>query len=228
MNESLAEKDESLSRVEQVYRTIRECILSNQYPPSYQALEPEIARQLGVSRTPVREALIRLEAEKLIELIPRRGMRVLPLAPNDYEEISRVLIAFELMALELLVDKNPGKDVLAPMEDALLEMDESLQRDNLDEWSEAEEKYFRLLIILCGNGALAQLVDNLRARTHRSRMVTLKMRPKPYSSNEANRKVFEAILMGHKEKALEVHKEHRNAVLHTIMELLERYRLPHL
>jgi DNA-binding GntR family transcriptional regulator len=71
------------SRVNDAYVQIKAEILSNRLPPGFQAPEPEVALRLGMSRTPVREALIRLEADGLVELIPRRGVRVLPLRAED-------------------------------------------------------------------------------------------------------------------------------------------------
>ena len=98
---------EGISRVEWVYRTLKQSILTNEFYPGYQALEPELAKNLGVSRTPVREALIRLENERLIELIPRRGMRVIPLVPEDMREIYQLLTSLEVTAVEILARKRP-------------------------------------------------------------------------------------------------------------------------
>jgi DNA-binding GntR family transcriptional regulator len=228
MNDSLVENDVGLSRVEKVYRTIRNNILSNQYPPGHQVLEPELAKQLGVSRTPVREALIRLEAEKLIELIPRRGMRVLPLVPTDYLQLSQAITALEGMALELLVNKKPGKDVLRPMDDALNEMDIALRTDDLVSWSEADEKFHRILSSVCGNSKLLGMLEMLRAQTCRARLILLKLRPSLENSNKAQRELYEAIVQGDAEQAMEIYHQHRRSVVKTSMELLERYSLPHL
>src|SRR5882757_2651772 len=68
------------SLVDRAYREIRRRILDNEYPPAHQVLEHELAAELGMSRTPVREALIRLKNEKFIQIIPRHGMRVVPLS----------------------------------------------------------------------------------------------------------------------------------------------------
>lgn len=228
MNDSLVENDVGLSRVEKVYRTIRNNILSNQYPPGYQVLEPELAKQLGVSRTPVREALIRLEAEKLIELIPRRGMRVLPLVPTDYLQLCQAITALEGMALELLVNKKPGKDVLRPMDDALNEMDLALRTNDLVSWSEADEKFHRILSGVCGNSKLPGMLEMLRAQTHRARLILLKLRPSLENSNKAQRELYEAIVQGDTELAMEIYIQHRRTVVKVSMELLERYSLPHL
>ena len=70
------------SLVDQAYREIKQRLMGNLYPPNLQILEQDLAVQLGMSRTPVREALIRLEREGLVEIIPRRGMRVVPISPG--------------------------------------------------------------------------------------------------------------------------------------------------
>lgn len=232
MNESAIEIETQvetpLSRVELVYRKLRDSIITNQFPPGYQALEPEIAKNLGVSRTPVREALIRLEAENLIQLVPRRGMRVLPLVPEDIKEINEILTGLECMAVELFAKQNPGHDVLEPMETALDEMDTALRNSDLDAWAEADEKFHRLLLALAGNQRLATMAENVRAQSQRSRKITLKLRPSPESSNQAYRQVLKAVATGDAEKAKSLHYQHRVEMSQMLVELLEKYQLPHL
>lgn len=228
MNESATEVETSLSRVELVYRKLRDSIITNQFPPGYQALEPEIAKNLGVSRTPVREALIRLEAENLIQLVPRRGMRVLPLVPGDIKEINEILTGLECMAVELLAKQNPGHDVLEPMESALEEMDSAIRTSDMEAWSEADEKFHRLLLALAGNQRLASMAENVRAQSQRSRKITLKLRPSPESSNQAYRKVLHAIAAGDADMAKSLHYQHCVEQSQMLIELLEKYQLPHL
>ncbi|ACR14808.1 GntR family transcriptional regulator [Teredinibacter turnerae] len=228
MSEIYEAEGSGLSRVELAYRQLKTNILSNEYPPGFQALEPEIAKKLGVSRTPVREALIRLEAEKLIELIPRRGMRVLPLVPDDIIEINQVLTGLECLAVELLAKKSCGSDVLRPMTDAVQEMELALENDAIEDWAKAEEKFHRLLISLAGNKRLSMLVENVRAQAYRARIITLKLRPKPFSSTSAYRDVFEFIARGDWQAAKSRHYDHRIEIGNILTEVLDRYQLPHL
>ncbi|TVZ37714.1 DNA-binding GntR family transcriptional regulator [Alteromonadaceae bacterium 2753L.S.0a.02] len=228
MGETYETDGSGLSRVELAYRQLKNNILTNEYPPGFQALEPEIAKMLGVSRTPVREALIRLEAEKLIELIPRRGMRVLPLVPEDIIEINQVLTGLECTAVELLAKKHCGPDVLQPMADAVQEMELSLEQDTMDGWAKAEEKFHRFLIGLAGNKRLTTLVENVRAQAYRARIITLKLRPKPSSSTAAYREVYELVASGEWLAAKQRHYEHRLEIGDILTEVLQRYQLPHL
>lgn len=228
MNNSVADHDTGISLVEQVYRKIKNSILSNEYSPGYQALEPEIAKDLGVSRTPVREALIRLEAEKLIELIPRRGMRVLPLLPTDIIEINNVLTGLELTAVEALASRKPSKDVLQPMLSALDEMDAAIVEGNLSVWADADDTFHRLLVALSGNRRLAGLLDTVRAQVSRARKITLKLRNNLRNSNVAHRALYEQLLAGDVEEAKAVHYAHRKNVTEEITRILDTYQFPHL
>lgn len=228
MSETFQTEVSGLSRVELAYRQLKNNILSNEFPPGFQALEPEIAKKLGVSRTPVREALIRLEAEKLIELIPRRGMRVLPLVPDDIIEINQVLMGLECTAVELLAKKQCGLDVLRPMVDSIEEMEASVNKETIDDWARAEEKYHRLLVNLSGNKRLAVLVENVRAQAYRARIITLKLRPKPLTSTRAYRDVYEHIARGEWQMAKTRHYDHRIEIGNILIEVLDRYQLPHL
>src|ERR1044071_5104736 len=96
MNATSAKPDQAPDSLKSsVYEALRRRILDNVWPPGHQALEQAIALELGVSRTPVREALIRLEREGLVQVIPRHGMRVLPMSAADMREIYEVLSALE-------------------------------------------------------------------------------------------------------------------------------------
>jgi len=93
--------------VTQAYAELKRRILDHEYPAGHQATEPDVAADLGMSRTPVREALIRLAQEGLVEVVPRRGMRVVPLSPADMQEIYEVLTALESEAAGLAARPRP-------------------------------------------------------------------------------------------------------------------------
>src|SRR3954453_7838683 len=90
------------SLVDDAYAKMKEEILESRFAPGYQASEQEIALRLGKSRTPVHEAAIRLQEDGLIRVLPRRGILILALAPDDMREIYDVIIAIEGRAAELL------------------------------------------------------------------------------------------------------------------------------
>ena len=184
------------SLVHQAYQEIRRRILDNEYPPAHQVLEQDLAADLGMSRTPMREALVRLQNEHFIQLIPRHGMRVVPLSLEDLRDTYEVLTALELTAIERLVRANPDRRALAPLERALDDMDAALKQRDRDAWVKADERFHRTLIDLCGNSRLAAVAYTLWDHGHRARMTTVRLRPTLGSSNKEHRDVVEAIKRG--------------------------------
>lgn len=219
---------ESKSLVELAYERVKQRILDNQYYPGYQALENEVAEELGMSRTPVREALIRLKHEGLVELIPRRGLRVVPVLADDMKEIYDVLTSLESMAAELLAKRKPDAVTLEPMKEATRDMEVALENDDLDAWAAADEKFHRSLIDLCGNGRLANMANTVRDQGHRARMVTLRLREKPSASVDDHERVLRAIENGDWKAARDVHYDHRRRASEELTAILEKYRLPQL
>ncbi len=216
------------SLVDAVYAEIRRRILDNAYPPGFQALEQALATELGVSRTPLREALIRLQKEGLVEVVPRHGVRVLPVSPTDMKEIYEILSALESMAAELAARRRPSDAELAPLEQASRDMVRALESDDLDAWAEADERFHRLLVDLSGNRLLVQSVLGFWDRAHRARRFTLRLRPKPVSSTREHTALVERIRAGDPQGANEVNRAHRERASRELLAILERYRLQQL
>lgn len=216
------------SLVEHAYAALRRRILDNVYPPGMQTLEQTLAAELGISRTPVREALIRLQQEGLVEVIPRHGMRVLPVSPADMKDIYEMLTALEAMAAELVVRRAPAAAELQPLVDATRDMAKALKADDLDAWAFADERFHRHLIELTGNRLLIEAVLNCWDRAHRARMVTLRMRPKPAHSTQEHMDVVDMIRKGDARGAFEAHRRHRERGSRELLAILERYRLQQL
>ena len=211
--------------VEQAYRIIRQRILDNVYPAGYRALEREFAEELSLSRTPVREALLRLQSEGLIELIPRHGARVLPVSAGDMREIYDVLTALESMAAEIVTRRRPSAAELRPLSSASREMVEALRNDDLDAWARADEHFHRQLLELAGNSVLIQTVQLLWDRAHRARMVTLRLRPRPVHSTKEHNAIVEAIRAGDPEATVRLYRSRRQRASMELLAILEKARL---
>lgn len=216
------------TRVDDAYAAIRRRILDNVYPPGHRALEGALADELGISRTPVREALIRLANEGLVEVVPRHGMRVLPVSPADMSEIYTVLTALESSAAEILAARRPTDAELQPLVDATRDMTRALKQDDLDAWAAADERFHQGLVELAGNRTLADAVARLADRSHRARMFTLRLRPKPVNSTREHLAMLERIRAGDAAGAVEVNRAHRQRATRELVAIFERYRLQQL
>jgi DNA-binding GntR family transcriptional regulator len=216
------------SLVEAAYERIRRQILDNVWPPGHRALEAEVALSLGMSRTPVREALVRLQSEGLVEVVPRHGMRVLPMSPTDMRETYEVLTALEGLATELLARRRPRVDELQPLVEATEAMDRALAADDLDAWAEADEQFHAQLVALAGNRTLQAAVMKHWDRAHRARMFTLRLRPKPINSTREHRAVLQHLLDGNVEAAARQNRDHRERAMRELVTIFETYKLAQL
>lgn len=225
MNASTVPSTAATSMVDQAYQQIRRRILDNVWPPGYRALEQEVALTLGMSRTPVREAMLRLQNEGLVEVVPRHGMRVLPVSPTDMREIYEILAALECMASEILARRKPSEAELKPLIEASKAMDKALKRDDLDAWASADEHFHAQLIDLAGNRQLQQTVLNYWDRAHRARMFSLRLRPKPVNSTKEHMALVERLRAGDPEGAAKVNRAHRSRANRELLAIFEHYRL---
>lgn len=214
-----------MSVAERAYADLHQRILDNVMPAGYQAFEQEIADMLQISRTPVREALNRLAADGLIDLRPRRGMRVLPVSAVDMREIYDVLTALESMAAEIVARNGVTEDQAKQLAASVAAMEEALDSGDLRAWARADEEFHLMLVRFCGNRRLSAQVATFWAQSHRARLLTLKLRPSPTQSNEDHRAVVEAILAGDAERAGTLHRQHRTRTGALLVSILEKYDL---
>lgn len=194
---------------ETAHRRLKAMILDNVMPPHSQWLEAALALELGMSRTPVREAMMRLAQEGLVAVTPRHGMRVLPLAAADMREIYDVLESLEPKAAELLARQRPGPAELAPLHAACDAMEAALRATDRQAWAAADEDFHRSLLAACGNRRLAAMVMQVWDQSHRARMVTLNLRPLPEASTAEHRAILLAIAAGDGDGARELFRMHR-------------------
>src|SRR3712207_215356 len=158
-----AQAEQKPSLVEGAYDALKEAIRNNVFVPGYQGSEGEIASRLGMSRTPVHEAVIRLQEEGLVRVLSRRGVVVCAISPDDMREIYGVIIALEAASAELLAEKPEGER--GPVADELdavnARMRSALAAGDLDEWARADERFHQLLVERSGNGRLARMFGTI-------------------------------------------------------------------
>ena len=217
-----------ITRVDDAYTRLKNEIRTNRLPPGFQATEPEIALQLGMSRTPVREALIRLESEGLVELIPRRGARILPINVNDMKEIYEILTSLEPDVAANIAAKNPTEAELHPLEKATVDMETALEKDDLDAWADADDRFHVHMLDLHGNRRLREFILELNDQAHRSRIVTLRLRDKPIKSNHEHRKILKLIRSGNVDGTRNAFRAHRQRAAQELLSLLEKFKITQL
>ena len=218
------------SLVDEAYAALKAAIRSTEFPPGYQGSEQEIAVRLGMSRTPVHEAIIRLQVEGLVRVLSKRGVLICPLALDDVREIYEVIIAVEAMAAELLAGLSTEHRTSAAdeLEAATAAMEQGLAQDDLAAWAEADDAFHRLLVERCGNGRLLRIAQTVTDQAHRARMLTLRLRSRPTRSARAHRALIEAIRSGEPGEAHRRARAHRVSARDELLPLIEKVGLRHI
>lgn len=213
------------SLVHDAYKRLKQEIRSNRLPPGFHGTEPEMAERLGMSRTPLREALVLLEADGLVEMKPRRGIYILPILPQDMKDIYEILTAIEPEAAANLAERKLNETQLKPLIEATQQMEQALEIDDLEAWAEADDTFHKELLKLHGNQRLLSIASLLFDQAHRVRVITLRMREKPYLSTSEHKTVVEHIMNGDVENARDVYREHRQRAGAELIAILDKYKL---
>lgn len=208
------------SHADRAYEALRRLVLDNVLPAGEQLLEQEAALKLGMSRTPVREAMQRLARDGMVEIRPRHGMRVLPISADDMAEIYDLLYGLESTAAEIVAERGVSTAQLNTLETAVADMDTALAADDLECWAAADERFHLLLVELTGNRRLVEAVATYWDQAHRVRVATLRLRPRPARSNEDHRALVDAVRARDSKRAREVHSEHRKRSGQMLVDLL--------
>jgi DNA-binding GntR family transcriptional regulator len=222
--------DRALSLVDSAYAALKQAIRESVFAPGYQASAGELALRLGVSRTPVHEAALRLQEEGLVRILPKRGIVICALAPDDIREIYEVLIAIEAGAAELAANL-PDVERFALADDLQLEtdrMEQALAAGDLTGWGRADEAFHRILVERCGNRRFMRIIQTVNDQSHRARMLTLRLRPRLPISGAEHRATIDAIRNGMPEAAREAARHHRVRARDELLPLIESVGLRHL
>ncbi len=213
-----------LSNTQRAVHDLRGMILSGQLAAGTDHLESELAEHLGMSRTPIREAALMLESKGLLEMRPRKGVRILPISPDDMCEIYDILTELESLAAQKAAEAGYGDDELVPLAQSIDRMDNATKSEDLESWAEADDTFHRELVRLGGNTRVEKIVEMMSDQVTRARAATLYVRPLPLKSNEDHRAVYQAIRNRDPETAHDRHRRHRLHAKSVILEILKKYR----
>lgn len=172
-----------------VFESMREAIISGILKPGERLMEIQLAEEMGVSRTPVREAIRKLELEGFVVMIPRKGAYVAGVSLKDMADVFEIRAALEGLAAGLAAERIT-EDELEQMERILL-FDES-QMD-LDKFVESDTDFHALIYKASRNERLVQILGNLREHFQRFRSTSLAVPGRIKIAIEEHRSIVEAL-----------------------------------
>ena len=175
-----------------VFNTLRQAILTGELKPGERLMEIHLANKLGVSRTPIREAIRKLELEGLVTMIPRRGAEVAQITGKSLQDVLEVRRSLDALCAELACERISDEEIAA-LEAACKEFEEATYTKDARVIAAADVALHDIIIKATNNNRLVQLVNNLAEQMYRYRFEYIK----DYSMHgrlvEEHRVIFEAI-----------------------------------
>ena len=199
--ETIFQTEEYLPLRDVVFKTLRQAILTGELKPGERLMEIHLANKLGVSRTPIREAIRKLELEGLVIMIPRRGAEVAEITEKSMKDVLEVRKALDTLAVELACERITEED----KEKLLLaceEFEEAVKTGNFAMIAKTDVIFHDIIVEATGNVRLVQMVNNLAEQMYRYRFEYIKDASQHERLVEEHRKIYEGVIRGEKETAV--------------------------
>lgn len=156
---------------EMMFQNLRADIISQRLKPGQAIREDELAQNFGVSRTPIREILRRLEQEDLVKVIPNRGVFVSELTAKDIEEVLEIRMALETAAARSAASKMTEHDLME-LKDIMNQLDVAVELQDSIVSFEADSRLHNLILVAAGNRRAHRIINNLMGQIHRIRFIS--------------------------------------------------------
>lgn len=155
-----------------VFRTLRQAILRGELKPGERLMEIRLANQLGVSRTPIREAIRMLELDGLVIMVPRKGAQVAQITEKDLNDVLEVRLGLEELAVKLACQRITESELqkLYQASRSFEQMLETTETDDLQKLAQADVAFHDVIYQATNNERLIQLLNNLREQMYRYRI----------------------------------------------------------
>lgn len=191
-----------------VFNTLRQAILKGELEPGERLMEIQLAERLGVSRTPIREAIRKLELEGLVIMIPRKGAEVAKISEKNLKDVLEVRRAMEELAVELACERMSDEE-LKLLSQAQAEVAKAISEGrDLTNIAEADEHYHDVIYNGTGNRRLIQLINNLREQMYRYRIEYIKDKNKRVVLIKEHEQITRALQARSVQSAKEAIREH--------------------
>ena len=175
-----------------VFKTLREAILKGDLAPGERLMEIKLANQLGVSRTPIREAIRKLELEGLVVMVPRKGAEVAKITEKDLRDVLEVRASLEELAISLACERITDEKI-AELKDALEQFRTVIKGKDVTKIAQMDVAFHDVIFEATQNARLVQMVNNLREQMYRYRLEYLKDFSTHSRLDEEHVKIFEAV-----------------------------------
>lgn len=199
--------DEFLPLRDVVFNTLRKGILTGELKPGERLMEIHLANRLGVSRTPIREAIRKLELEGLVTMIPRRGAEVAQITEKSLKDVLEVRRALDALCAELACERITDGE-REELRKACMEFEKATKTKDATAIAKADVTLHDIIVAATGNKRLVTLVNNLAEQMYRYRFEYIKDENQHERLIEEHRRIYASILYKDSVAAAEAAREH--------------------
>ena len=213
------EMDEYLPLRDVVFKTLRQGILTGELKPGERLMEIHLANKLGVSRTPIREAIRKLELEGLVTMIPRRGAEVAQITEKSMKDVLEVRKVLDHLSVELACERITEEEK-EKLKNACVDFEDAVKSGDFSMIARTDVVFHDIIVAATRNMRLSQMVNNLAEQMYRYRFEYIKDSSLHSRLVEEHREICRGIMEGDSNKALAAIEAHidnqENAVLNQI------------
>lgn len=205
-----------------VYFILKKEIIKGSFKPGDKVLEGRIAEQMGISRTPVREAIRELAAEGFVTLSPNQGVVVRSVSAESIREVLQIHSVLEGLAARLSCEVINEED-LKELENYVNKMEKLTNKKDLSTYSEVDLRFHELIVNICRNKRLMQMRKNISDQAQRYRISSLRIPRRLKESLKEHRKILEAFKTKDPKKADSMSQKHiQNALKNILVKVIEK------
>ena len=199
--------DEYLPLRDVVFKTLRQAILKGELEPGERLMEIQLAERLGVSRTPIREAIRKLELEGLVLMIPRKGAEVARISESSLRDVLEVRRALEELAIDLACQRMTEEE-LEELKVTQEKFSLAIKSGDAMQIAETDERYHEIIYLSTKNERLVQILNNLREQMYRYRLEYIKDEDKRQILLIEHEHILKALSLRHVQEAKQAVREH--------------------
>ena len=208
---------------ELVCEKIRQAITTGIFKSGERLMEIQLAEEMGVSRTPVREAIRKLELEGFGVMIPRRGTYGADISIKDITEVYEIRTALDVLAAGLAAERISDEELEA-MQRLLVEIGQHIEEGNLDKIIETDSAFHDILYQASRNERLVSIISNLREQITTLRGRSMHYPGRLINTLEEHRAIVDSMAQRDVEKAQQAVREHLENAEHTLLKAIEESR----
>ncbi len=202
---------------QKTYRILKQAIVRGDLAPNSKLALNEIAKSLGISNTPVREAINKLSSEGFVKIIPNKGIIVKEVNIDDLQEILHIRTFLDGLIAKLAAKKITDKKIVNMME-IINKMEYCVKEDDRLAYNDLDIKFHNFLLNITENSKLKEIYNNLIVHAYRFRIRTLKISSRMGESLKEHKEIALKIKERNSDEANRVSQEHIESILHSIEE----------